>query len=282
MDVLVSPLLSSTVLMGVFALMWWKYREHWLGYWAVAFALFLVRYAYGLLADAESFGEYYVVLPALAIARGYFLLAGAFALAQRPMPTAVQALFIADGLVLAWEAVAAPVATFGQAGATHYLLFGLATVASAGMLLARRRELGRESYLVVYALVCIGLVNASFPWVSRMADQSVATAYFLVADAAQSLVGIGAMLVFHRRATNERDAALQRMEAALAKALKGYVPICAYCKSVRDRDRDGGWESLERFVSEHTDASLTHGICPKCEAQYFGMDLGSAGTDAAT
>lgn len=266
--------------MGVFALMWWKYREDWLGYWAIAFALFLVRYAYGLLADAESFGEYYVVLPALAIARGYFLLAGAYALTRRPMPTAVLALFVADGLVLAWEAVTAPLTTFGQSGATHYLLFGFATVASAGMLLARRRELGRESFLVVYALVCIGLVNASFPWVSRMADQSVATAFFLIADAAQLMVGIGAMLVFHRRATDERDAALQRMEAALAKALKGYVPICAYCKSVRDRD--GGWESLERFVSEHTDASLTHGICPKCEAQYFGMDLGSAGTDAAT
>jgi len=46
------------------------------------------------------------------------------------------------------------------------------------------------------------------------------------------------------------------------RRLRGLLPICAYCKRIRD-DKNY-WQRVEVYVSEHTDATFTHGICPSC------------------
>jgi len=46
------------------------------------------------------------------------------------------------------------------------------------------------------------------------------------------------------------------------RTLRGIVPICAYCKKIRD-DK-GYWSQVEKYVSDHTDAKFSHGICPVC------------------
>jgi hypothetical protein len=46
------------------------------------------------------------------------------------------------------------------------------------------------------------------------------------------------------------------------KMLKGLIPICASCKKIRD-DK-GYWESVEQYISAHSEAQFTHGICPDC------------------
>jgi len=46
------------------------------------------------------------------------------------------------------------------------------------------------------------------------------------------------------------------------RRLRGLLPICSYCKRIRD-DRNY-WQRVEVYVSEHTDATFTHGICPSC------------------
>lgn len=46
------------------------------------------------------------------------------------------------------------------------------------------------------------------------------------------------------------------------KTLRGLLPICAWCKRIRD-DR-GYWKQVETYIQEHTDANFTHGICPDC------------------
>jgi hypothetical protein len=49
---------------------------------------------------------------------------------------------------------------------------------------------------------------------------------------------------------------------ASIRTLHGLLPICCYCKGVRD---DAGyWQRVEDYVSEHTDADFSHGICPDC------------------
>ncbi len=60
---------------------------------------------------------------------------------------------------------------------------------------------------------------------------------------------------------------VRELEHALGqiKALRGLLPICAWCKKIRD---DGNyWRAVDEYVSEHTDARFTHGICPSCEAE---------------
>lgn len=46
--------------------------------------------------------------------------------------------------------------------------------------------------------------------------------------------------------------------------LRGLLPICAMCKKIRGKDNR--WYPVERYVSEHSDASFTHGLCPECGA----------------
>jgi CheY-like chemotaxis protein len=57
---------------------------------------------------------------------------------------------------------------------------------------------------------------------------------------------------------------VMELEAALAniRKLTGLLPICAYCKSIRDDSNY--WHRVEEYVSEHADVTFSHGICPKC------------------
>jgi DNA-binding response OmpR family regulator len=67
----------------------------------------------------------------------------------------------------------------------------------------------------------------------------------------------------------ERERLLGELAEALAriKTLSGLIPICASCKSIRN-DK-GFWESLESYLSAHSDAMLSHGLCPPCVERYF-------------
>ncbi|HBB97697.1 MAG TPA: response regulator [Blastocatellia bacterium] len=57
---------------------------------------------------------------------------------------------------------------------------------------------------------------------------------------------------------------VMELEEALGqvRVLQGILPICSYCKHVRD-DKDY-WQSVECYISEHSEAKFSHGICPKC------------------
>ncbi|MDA3863676.1 MAG: PAS domain-containing protein [Deltaproteobacteria bacterium] len=60
----------------------------------------------------------------------------------------------------------------------------------------------------------------------------------------------------------DAQAALQfKLEEEL-RVLKGIIPICMYCKEIRD-DK-GSWNQLEKYIMEHTEAEFSHGICEKC------------------
>jgi len=54
------------------------------------------------------------------------------------------------------------------------------------------------------------------------------------------------------------------LEQALARVrqLQGLLPICAYCKRIRDDQNY--WNQVETYIAEHTDVQFTHGICPSC------------------
>ena len=66
------------------------------------------------------------------------------------------------------------------------------------------------------------------------------------------------------RAHAERDRLIQALTAALAevKALSGLLPICSQCKKVRDDH--GYWNQIETYISTHSEATFTHGLCPDC------------------
>jgi len=51
------------------------------------------------------------------------------------------------------------------------------------------------------------------------------------------------------------------------KVLSGIIPICMHCKKIRDDE--GYWEKLENFITKHSEAYFSHGICDECKAKYF-------------
>lgn len=50
--------------------------------------------------------------------------------------------------------------------------------------------------------------------------------------------------------------------------LRGLLPICCSCKKIRDDQ--GYWKQVEQFVSEHTGARFSHGLCPECTVKLYG------------
>ena len=58
---------------------------------------------------------------------------------------------------------------------------------------------------------------------------------------------------------------IRQLQEALdmVKQLSGLLPICSYCKRIR-RDNDDRWQQLETYLSEHSEAEFSHGICPEC------------------
>jgi len=66
----------------------------------------------------------------------------------------------------------------------------------------------------------------------------------------------------------ELEIANRELKQALAtiKTLKGMVPLCMICKKIRADD--GFWRQLEAYLAEHSDAEISHGICPECLEEY--------------
>jgi PAS domain S-box-containing protein len=73
-----------------------------------------------------------------------------------------------------------------------------------------------------------------------------------------------------KKIEEEREELIRELEDAVLKikTLKGLLPICAWCKNIRD-DK-GYWEKLEKYIETHSDATFTHGICPECMRKVEG------------
>jgi len=72
-----------------------------------------------------------------------------------------------------------------------------------------------------------------------------------------------------KKTEEEREKLVLELEEALAnvKMLSGLLPICASCKKIRD---DGGyWSQIESYISAHSQAQFSHGICPECAKQLY-------------
>ena len=67
-----------------------------------------------------------------------------------------------------------------------------------------------------------------------------------------------------RRAEAAQVSLIAQLQNALkeVRTLRGLLPICGYCKSIRTDS--GSWQKLESYVKDHSEADFSHGICPAC------------------
>ena len=67
----------------------------------------------------------------------------------------------------------------------------------------------------------------------------------------------------------QRDRLIGELREALAqvRTLRGLLPLCAACKNVRDAD--GQWFPVDAYIRDHSEATVSHGICPDCTARLY-------------
>jgi PAS domain S-box-containing protein len=80
----------------------------------------------------------------------------------------------------------------------------------------------------------------------------------------QVIYSVARDITRRKQAEMERDEALAQLRVAVAevRTLQEILPICAYCKRIRD-DADY-WQTVESYLMHHTGSMLSHGICPDC------------------
>jgi len=112
--------------------------------------------------------------------------------------------------------------------------------------------------------VRINLPSGGIKWIqltSRPGDMQV--------DGRRMWSGVILDITARKQVEEERNRLVAELQAALdkVKLLSGFLPICASCKKIRD-DK-GYWNQIEAYISDHSEATFTHGICPDCaEKQY--------------
>jgi PAS domain S-box-containing protein len=82
----------------------------------------------------------------------------------------------------------------------------------------------------------------------------------------QLIYAVARDITARKQADEERERLVRELQNALAevKVLQSFLPICSYCKSIRDDENY--WQSVEAYISKHTNTQFSHGICPTCYA----------------
>jgi PAS domain S-box-containing protein len=90
-------------------------------------------------------------------------------------------------------------------------------------------------------------------------------------DSSQKVIySVARDITASKQAEEEREELLRELQAALAevKTLKEILPICSYCRKLRDDKNQ--WYTVEDYISHHTTSLFSHGICPSCLAASAG------------
>jgi sigma-B regulation protein RsbU (phosphoserine phosphatase) len=166
-----------------------------------------------------------------------------------------------DG-VEAWEALR-------QEGAPQLALLDIMMPRMDGLEVCRRVR-ARRTPVPVYVImltaktlpseIVTGLEAGADDYLTKPFDSSELRARIQVGERILELQRNLAMRVA------ELEEALSRV-----KQLQGLLPICSYCKKIRDDQNY--WQQVESYISKHSEAQFSHGICPDCYTQFVTPDI---------
>lgn len=130
----------------------------------------------------------------------------------------------------------------------------------------RSKQTPTPTYIILltsrdsYADIVQGLRAGADDYVTKPANE----------DELIARVSVGTRVVQLQAALAER---VRSLEEALAnvKALQTLLPMCAYCKSIRNDQNY--WEKVETYFTQHSNVSFTHSYCPNCYDRYVRPEL---------
>jgi PAS domain S-box-containing protein len=84
-----------------------------------------------------------------------------------------------------------------------------------------------------------------------------------------TVLAVSTDITDRKNAEKEREVLIQKLQKALdeIKTLRGIIPVCSNCKSIRD-DK-GLWNQMEKYILEHSDAQFSHSLCPECAKKLY-------------
>lgn len=93
----------------------------------------------------------------------------------------------------------------------------------------------------------------------------------------QVVLSIARDITERKQLQAEQEKLIGELQQALAqvKSLKGLLPICSWCKRIRDDQ--GYWLEVEAYLHEHSEVDFSHGICPDCMEKYKKMHMEKRG-----
>lgn len=85
-------------------------------------------------------------------------------------------------------------------------------------------------------------------------------------DELKARVKVGERVASLKSELNNRVKELEESMAHV-KLLQGILPICMHCHQIRD-DKEV-WQRMDKYLAEHTDVMLSHGLCPECYEKHY-------------
>ncbi len=87
-------------------------------------------------------------------------------------------------------------------------------------------------------------------------------------DELRARIGVGQRVIELQEALAARLRELEEAQAHI-KTLQGVLPICMHCHKIRTDH--AGWEQLEHYISQHSEAQFSHSICPECMEKHLAQ-----------
>jgi hypothetical protein len=248
------------------------------GWWTLGSASLALGFAFNYLRDAPAVAPIAIIGNNLLFLAGASLLyVGVLRFLGRTEPRAM--------LVVLFAIVSAAIVyfTFVQDNVpARRVIISIALVLvsvliAVALLAHRSRQAAASCYFLTTVflghsvfLVSRALTPLSGPQVEAIFSSSNSqVATYISALIATTLWTFGFILMVNQRLNAERQETIEELHGAMEqiRTLRGILPICSHCKKIRD-DR-GFWEQVDAYVSRHTEAEFSHGICPDCmQARY--------------
>lgn len=149
-----------------------------------------------------------------------------------------------------------------------YLLYLMGSVCplvsiSGAWLVMRQGSRTARNFLFTWSAVLLATVVITAEGLHLVTFPFPADRFFVALFAAAVLLWSLTLTDRVKRREREAREVLERE----VKTLSGLLPICSHCKSIRDDQ--GYWKRIEHYLESHTDADLSHSICPNCVAELY-------------
>ena len=132
----------------------------------------------------------------------------------------------------------------------------------------RARSLGTDRLLYIILLTAKGRKEDIVQGLTAGADDYIIKPFDR--SELKARINVGERIL---RLQAELAARVKELELALAnvKLLQGLLPICCYCKKIRNDQNY--WQQVDTYIADHSEAQFTHGICPECREKIVRPEL---------